>query len=244
MSIDETTKNVALVQELMRVQRPLVILTGAGMSADYGVPTFRGEGSLWRGQSVIDVLTPEAYQRNPREVWGWHLELRERLSRITDPYTHQRLAEWSRHDNDVYVITQNIDGLHERVDQARLLRLHGSVWSNRCAACQHVREDLLTSYVVLPRCPRCRDGRERPNVVWYGESLDRKIYKRAERLVMSAKLLLVIGTSGYVYPAAQLMKAARQRGVTLVQVNPDTSAVESDIELRLGAAEALSRILV
>ncbi len=174
----------------LRKLRPLVVLSGAGISTEYGLPTFRGDNQLWRGRRIEEVLTPESYRADRRFVWDWHLEMREKSALIVDVPIHRQLAEWSRLDGDVHVITQNIDGLHERAGQERLVCLHGSLWRNRCGACQRTRPDTSLRYDVLPRCPHCRDGRERPDVIWYGESLDRRLYRRAESLVSSARLLL------------------------------------------------------
>ncbi len=212
--------------------RPLVVLTGAGISAEYGLPTFRGDGQLWRGRQIQELLTPETYRTDRRLVWDWHLEIREKSAGIVDPLIHRQLANWSRLDEQVHVITQNIDGLHERAHQERLLRLHGSVWSNRCVACQRTRPDTTLHYEVLPRCSHCRDGRERPDVLWYGESLDRRLYRRAQSLVSSARLLLVIGTSGSVYPAADIVPYARRRGVMVIDINPVNSDIVSDLAIR------------
>lgn len=225
-------------------RRPLVVLTGAGISTEYGIPTFQSEdGGRWAGTAIQDVLTPEAFRTDPRMVWDWHLEMRRRISSIKDIPIHTRLAEWTRGDERIHVVTQNIDGLHEQAGQERLIRLHGSLWSNRCLACQRTHSDLTLHYETLPRCPHCRDGKERPNVVWYGESLDRKLYRCAEALVSAAAMLLVVGTSGRVYPAASLITSARGQKVLTININPQDSEVTSDLSIRLPVSEAWHRLL-
>jgi NAD-dependent deacetylase len=202
----------------------LCVLTGAGVSAESGVPTFRGPDGLWRQYRAEDLATPEAFARDPMLVWEWYAWRREIMHRAQPNPAHYVLAEVegqfaSRPGAKFTLVTQNTDGLHERAGSRNVVRLHGSVWELRCTECGAERWD--ESVPLDPFPPRCAcDSLLRPGVVWFGEPLPEQAWSRAAEAAASADVFLVVGTSALVWPAASLPLQARQKGARLVEINP------------------------
>ena len=196
----------------------MVVFTGAGVSAESGIPTFRGAGGLWRNFRAEDLATPEAFARDPKLVWEWY-EWRRGLIRDAQPNAaHRALARLT----DAVVVTQNVDGLHARAGSADVLELHGNIFRGRC-----VREPVtISAPSVFPDLPpRCTCGALlRPDVVWFGEMLPEGAMERAACEIRRADLLLVIGTSGIVQPAAGLVAIHRSLSI---EINPAASALTS-----------------
>jgi NAD-dependent deacetylase len=232
------------VADALRHARVVTALTGAGVSAASGIPTFRGAEGLWKNFRAETLATPEAFARDPKLVWEWY-DWRRQLVRDAQPNpAHEVLATWARERPGFTLITQNVDGLHERAGAERLIRLHGSIWHVRCwNACTRGRTDWrddTTPFASLPpRCPHC-GGLVRPGVVWFGESLDPDVVDRATAAT-ACDVFLTIGTSAIVYPAAGLVHQAKHRGAMTVEINLEpTAASESvDVSLRGQAAEIL-----
>jgi NAD-dependent deacetylase len=224
------------------------VLTGAGVSAASGVPTFRGEDGLWKKVRSETLATPEAFAHDPKLVWEWYDWRRGMIRDLQPNAAHRVLAEWSERDG-VTVITQNVDGLHERAGTRpdRLVRLHGSLWHVRCATpCDAGRLDWLDETVPFetlpPRCPHC-GGFVRPSVVWSGEPLPMAGFSAAQAAA-ECDVFLAIGTSAVVYPAAGLIHDARRRGAFTVEINPDATRASDrvDVSLRMTAADALQAL--
>ncbi|HVP38570.1 MAG TPA: NAD-dependent deacylase [Candidatus Saccharimonadales bacterium] len=226
---------------ILGAARFLCVLTGAGVSAESGVPTFRGAGGYWRNRSFQELATPEAFEADPRLVWDWYLERRRTVRGCEPNAAHLALARWSRLGRGV-LITQNVDGLHERAGTRGVVRFHGSLWRNRCSRCGAEREAADLEYPELPASPCC-GAPERPGVVWFGEAIPEDALRAAANAVGCADAVLVVGTSGAVHPAAGIVGSARARGARAVEVNPDSTALEVDVALRLPAAEAVPAIL-
>jgi NAD-dependent deacetylase len=189
----------------VRSAKRIVALTGAGMSAESGVPTFRGPGGLWRNYRPEDLATPEAFRRDPDLVWEWY-EWRRDIVRSCEPHGgHRALARLG-----ATVVTQNVDGLHQRAGSAHVIELHGNIMRTKCLDCGQP--------VPARRCAAC-GGRGRPGVVWFGENLPPLAWEASVEAVEMADLLLVIGTSGVVYPAAQLGPMARAAGTRVIELN-------------------------
>ena len=202
----------------------LFVLTGAGISAESGLATFRGSGGLWNGFRVDQVATPEAWRADPEVVWNFY-STRRREARKADPNpAHQALAEIERILGDrFYLCTQNVDDLHERAGSRRVHHMHGTLSQSRCVRCKQPFDDpaLYLTAADLPHCPTC-GAAIRPHIVWFGEvPLDLEgIYRQLEQ----ATILLVVGTSGSVYPAAGFVHLANQRGIRTVYVGPEEPA--------------------
>ncbi len=203
----------------------VVALTGSGVSAESGVPTFRGKDGLWKQYRAEELATPEAFVRDPKLVWEWYDWRRSIIKRSKPNPAHLTLAEMERElgPDGFLLITQNVDGLHQRAGSKRVIELHGSLWRMWCVRCGHMIEDFTTPLPEIPpKCPKC-GALMRPDVVWFGEGphdLDRAI-----AAARTADVFLVIGTSGVVYPAASLPVMAKESGAYVIEFNIERTPV-------------------
>lgn len=238
--------------------RSLVALTGAGVSAESGVPTFRGEEALWERFRPEELATPQAFRDDPVRVWRWYAWRRDRVARSAPNAAHRALARVAAAGR-LTIVTQNVDGLHglaaDELDaeadrsRARPLELHGSLFRVRCTGCDRRRphreplrvEDAST----LPRCRSC-GALLRPDVVWFGEPLDASLLETAYEAAAAADLCLVVGTSAVVHPAAGIATVTVRAGGELLEVNPEATPLSAiaTISLRAPAAEAVPALLV
>jgi NAD-dependent deacetylase len=217
------------VRKWLLEARSVAVLTGAGVSAESGVPTFRDADGLWNQYRAQDLATPAAFARDPTLVWDWYNWRRSVLVEAKPNPGHYALAELEKRIPAFTLITQNVDGLHELAGNQNVLRLHGSVWSVRCLACG---QETIDKRVPMPEIPpHCEcGGLVRPAVVWFGEPLPSKIWKAAEAAARSADLFLVIGTSAVVYPAAGLAQLAKSSGARVVEINVAETPLTSEID--------------
>lgn len=232
------------VRRLLANASTVAVLTGAGISAESGIPTFRGPGGVWRNRRAEDLATPEAFARDPEFVWEWYESRREFVSKAQPNAGHRALAELEQRTPRFTLVTQNVDGLHERAGSRNVLRLHGSLWTVRCLQCGSEREERTVPLPVRP--PRCEcGGMLRPGVVWFGEGLNPIVWDNALKAVRAARVLLVVGTSAVVYPAASLVPLAAETGATVVEVNPDETPISgaADYSFRGPAGEILPQLL-
>lgn len=206
------------VREWLNQARSVAVLTGAGVSAESGVPTFRGDNGLWKQYRPEELATPGAFACDPKLVWEWYDWRRRRIAQTKPNPGHHALAEIEKRIPQFSLITQNVDGLHEQAGSRNVLRLHGSIWIVRCTSCQAEWEDRRVPLSEIPPRCNCR-GLLRPGVVWFGEALPPKIWRDAEAAAHSAELFLVIGTSAVVYPAAGLAQIAKSGGARVVEIN-------------------------
>ena len=214
-----------LARALVRDARRVVVLTGAGISAESGVPTFRGSGGLWKEYRAEELATPEAFARDPRLVWEWYGWRRSVVLACTPNAAHDALAHASATRTGFRIVTQNVDGLHVAAGVAGApapLELHGALFRNRCSTCGARRDDRsvidATSVETLPHCDTC-GSLMRPDIVWFGESLDPTVLGEAMRLASAADVCLVVGTSAVVHPAAGLADLTRRAGGHVIEVN-------------------------
>ncbi|MGH9804643.1 MAG: SIR2 family NAD-dependent protein deacylase [Candidatus Acidiferrales bacterium] len=193
-------------------------LTGAGISAESGVPVFRGAGGLWRQYRAEELATPQAFARDPRLVWEWYDWRRSLVARAAPNGGHAALVELERRTKEFTLVTQNVDGLHERAGSRRMLKLHGDLWTLRCTGCGAESLNREVPLEGLP--PRCACGALlRPGVVWFGEALPAEVLEAAFQAAGRAEVFLVVGTSAVVQPAASLPLAAKRAGARLIEVN-------------------------
>ena len=222
----------------------VVVLTGAGISAESGVPTFRGQGGLWKQFRAEDLATPEAFARDPRLVWEWYDSRRAALAQVAPNAGHRALAELEARKPRFTLVTQNVDGLHDRAGSRNVLKLHGDIWTLRCLRCGRERRDERTPLPELPPSCEC-GGMLRPGVVWFGEPLPVEAWERAQKATREAEVLLVVGTSATVYPAAGLIPLATSAGARVIECNVEETPFSSGVDrsLRGRAGELLPQLI-
>jgi NAD-dependent deacetylase len=232
---------ISTAAERLRGAERVTLLTGAGVSAASGIPTFRGQGGLWRNFRAEDLATPHAFDRDPDTVWAWYDWRRQLIASAQPNPAHRVLAAWTRRGPGWRLLTQNVDGLHERAGADRLVRLHGSIWDLRCArrCTKDSWQDLSVPLAPLPpRCRYCGDL-ARPAVVWFGETLN-AVDLDAAIEATACDVFLAIGTSSVVYPAAGLLAEARRQGAFTIEINPDATDVSATVDLPIaGPAEEI-----
>jgi NAD-dependent deacetylase len=231
------------LKERLRAARSLAVLTGAGVSAESGVPTFRGADGLWRSHNPQELATPEAFEADPFLVWEWYDWRRSIISKIQPNPAHFAIAELEKRFLEFTLITQNVDGLHLLAGSKKVIELHGSIWTLVCVECGNSSENRDVPIKILPRCA-C-GGLLRPGVVWFGESLPEGALFRAFEASSNAECVLVVGTSGVVQPAASLALRAKGAGAFVAEINPDETPLSSIADLRLAgkAGELLPALL-
>jgi NAD-dependent deacetylase len=215
-----------LVETLRTAQR-VAVLTGAGISAESGLPTFRDPMTgLWEKYRPEDLATPRAFRRNPRLVWEWYAWRRELVSQATPNDGHRALVTIEQHIPEFTLVTQNVDSLHQQAGSLRVIELHGNIRRTKCFDENVVVENQEESAEVPPRCPRC-GGMLRPDVVWFGEQLPAQAFQTAVEAAVHADIFFAIGTSGTVEPAASLTRVAQRFGATVVILNLDVEPLEA-----------------
>ena len=244
---------------LARESKHVAVLSGAGISAESGVPTFREvQTGLWEQFSAEDLATPEAFEEDPALVWTWY-RWRQSLVQAVDPNPgHRALAQWQKHlgqtGGSLTISTQNVDDLHERAGAEVLAHLHGSIAAHRCTDCDAAAELPTPGYDGFeappqaedpPACEHCATGLIRPDIVWFGEALPMSAFDATMAAIRAADLVLVVGTSGIVQPAAGLPLLALERGTPLVEVNPQETELSEtmDFVLRGPSGQMLPTLL-
>lgn len=232
------------VDLLKHATKPLA-LAGAGLSAESGVPTFRGAGGLWRNFRAEELATPRAFDRDPQLVWEWYAWRRDIVAGCAPNPAHHALVEIEKAHPPFWLITQNVDGLSRRAGQQRMLEIHGSLWRFKCRRCTYKREDLATPTSLDNTCPGCGDKLLRPDVVWFGEALDPAIMSQCDKLVSQCDLLFVLGTSANVYPAAGFVPHAARHGAKIIEINPDPTPMSdlAAVTIREPVGQVLPQIV-
>lgn len=251
------SEDIARARQLLYDAGAVIVLTGAGVSAESGVPTFRGAGGLWKEFRPEELATPEAFARDARLVWEWYAWRRTLVAACAPNAAHRSLAEWALRSRKVTIVTQNVDGLHARAareaaggdDAAAALpvEVHGSLLRDRCSGCDARSEPVpvdATSSATLPRCTRC-GALLRPDVVWFGEMLEESVLARADAAAATADVCLVVGTSALVHPAASLPLRTRAQGGLVLEVNPEETPLTrvAEISIRGRAAEVVPMLV-
>jgi NAD-dependent deacetylase len=237
-------RDIERAAEILGKAKRIAALTGAGISAESGVPTFRGADGLWRQFRAQDLATPEAFARDPKLVWEWYDWRRGKIAAVAPNPGHDVLARWETRFPAFTLITQNVDGLHARAGSKHPLELHGNIWKTRCTAEGKIGDNFdVPLSEIPPRCPSC-GAFLRPHIVWFGESLDEEVIGRAFRESGSCDVMLVVGTSALVHPAASLPYQAAASGAKIIEVNPDATplSAEASLSLRGKAGEVLPAI--
>lgn len=251
------TIEVKRAAQLIATKRRICILTGAGISAESGIPTFRDKQTgLWENYGIEDLATPEAFARDPKLVWSWYQWRRQLVrDKLPNP-AHHALAQWQQYvesnDQQLTVVTQNVDDLHEQAGST-VIHLHGNLWRNRCSTCDKpyknesaaLSDNKATNDVEegLITCQHCA-GYIRPDIVWFGEALPIQAWQAAETAAASCEVFISIGTSSLVYPAAGLAQLAKQNGASIIEINPNpTPNTVIDITLAAKAGMIMPQLI-
>jgi len=222
--------------------KKIVFVTGAGISQESGIPTFRGKDGLWRKYDAMQLATIDAFYENPKLVWEWYDERRKNILAAKPNAGHNTIADLEKY-KQVRVLTQNIDGLHQRAGSSQVYELHGSIITIKCTVCDF-KEKITSDFSELP--PICKCGKMlRPDVVWFGEALPQDVWGEAMMQANSCNVMFVVGTSLAVSPANMLPVYAKQNGATLIEVNPEETPMSNtmDLSIRSTSAKALPELL-
>ncbi len=230
--------------EKLKSANSILFFTGAGISAESGIDTFRGKGGLWNKMSAQELASFDGFMKNPNLVWEWY-QYRRKIVRETEPNAgHKIIAAFEKHFDEVTVVTQNIDNLHKRAGSSNILELHGNIERNFCMNCKTfygVEKFIETE--EAPKCEKC-DGMIRPDVVWFGEMLPQEIFAKAERKAADSDICFIVGTSAVVYPAAYIPISAKEAGATLVEINIESTEITNQVDYSIigKAGEILPKI--
>jgi NAD-dependent deacetylase len=226
----------------------IAVLTGAGVSAESGIPTFRSNGGFWQNRRFEDLATPRGFARDPKFVWQWYEERRRGIASARPNAGHHALAAMERRalqnpEREFTLITQNVDGLHDSAGSKNIVKLHGDIWTVRCTACGRERTERAELNDLPPHCA-C-GGMLRPGVVWFGEALPAGAMDRATAAVRRAGILIVAGTSAQVYPAAGLIPLALHNGAQVIEINPEVTDFSDEVTfaLRGNSADILPQLV-
>jgi NAD-dependent deacetylase len=234
---------LAELVEVLRGARSVFVLTGSGISAESGLPTFRGINGLWRTHRVEELASPQGFARDPVLVWTWYNERRAAHARAQPNAGHVAIAQLECIVPDFTLATQNVDSLHLRAGSRNVLELHGNLREARCTHCD-ARRPFEATGMPLEAIDHSCGGRFRPDIVWFGEALPTNVWRKAEAAAARADVILVIGTSAVVYPAAALATHYNKRAF-VAEINPEVTAISDRVDcvLRGTAAELLPQLL-
>ena len=232
-----------LIADKLKDAKKIVFVTGAGISQESGIPTFRGTDGLWRKYDPMQLATIDAFYDDPKLVWEWYEERRKNILQAKPNAGHFAIAELEKY-KEVTVLTQNIDGLHQRSGSTKVLELHGSIIRIKCSVCDF-NDNIPTSFDKLP--PKCNSCNNilRPDVVWFGEPLPQDIWNQAISEANSCDVMIIAGTSLVVSPANTLPVYAKQNNALLVEINPEETIMSSemDLALKMTSAKALPNLI-
>jgi NAD-dependent deacetylase len=216
-----------IIEQIKDIQK-IVFVTGAGISQESGIPTFRGKDGLWRNYNAMELATIDAFYKNPKLVWEWYNERRRNIFAAQPNLGHKAITELEKYA-EVTILTQNIDGLHQKAGSTEVLELHGSIVKIKCSVCDF-KDEIITEFSEIP--PLCKCGNIlRPDVIWFGESLSQDIWQRAIIFSSQCDLMIIVGTSLVVSPANTLPIYAKQNNATLIEINPEK--IERSLEMDL-----------
>jgi len=239
--MSEIQEKITQARDHIENAKSIVVLTGAGISSESGVPTFRGQEGLWKNFRPEELATPEAFWNDPKLVWEWYDWRRNSIKGAKPNPGHYALADLEKRVKNFTLITQNIDGLHQMSGSKNIIEMHGNIWQIRCTQCGEVEESYEVPLPKLP--PDCKSCASlgRPNVVWFGENLSMDVIDGALGAIETCDIMMIIGTSGVVEPAASMGLIAKQTGKTVVEINlePTPNTGLYDIHIRAKSGEIL-----
>ncbi|MDE1766072.1 MAG: NAD-dependent deacylase [Thaumarchaeota archaeon] len=230
------------IADKLRQAKNIVFVTGAGISQESGIPTFRGKDGLWRKHDAMKLATIDAFYEDPKLVWEWYEERRSNILAAEPNAGHLAIAALEKF-KPVHILTQNIDGLHQRAGSSQVHELHGSIITVRCTVCDF-KDTITSSFPKLPPICKCKNML-RPDVVWFGEPLPQGVWNSAICQARSCDVMMVVGTSLAVSPANLLPVYAKQNGAAVIEINPEETpmSADTDISIRSSAAKALPELL-
>jgi NAD-dependent deacetylase len=217
----------SIIEQIKDIQK-IVFVTGAGISQESGIPTFRGKDGLWRNYNAMELATIDAFYKNPKLVWEWYNERRRNIFSARPNLGHKAITELEKYA-EVVILTQNIDGLHQKAGSTKVLELHGSIVKIKCSVCDF-KDEIITEFSEIP--PLCKCGNIlRPDVVWFGESLPQDVWQKAIIFSSQCDLMIIAGTSLVVSPANTLPIYAKQNNAILIEINPEKTEMSSEMDL-------------
>jgi NAD-dependent deacetylase len=230
-----------IIEQIKDIQK-IVFVTGAGISQESGIPTFRGKDGLWRNYNAMELATIDAFYKNPKLVWEWYNERRRNIFAAQPNLGHKAITELEKYA-EVTILTQNIDGLHQKAGSTEVLELHGSIVKIKCSVCDF-KDEIITEFSEIP--PLCKCGNIlRPDVIWFGESLSQDIWQRAIIFSSQCDLMIIVGTSLVVSPANTLPIYAKQNNAILIEINPEKieRSLEMDLVIRNTSVNVLPKFV-
>ncbi len=230
-------KMFELIKDHIKNIKKIAFVTGAGISQESGIPTFRGKDGFWRNYDPMKLATIDAFYDNPKLVWEWYNERRKNIFAAQPNLGHKAISELEKFVK-VVVLTQNIDGLHQRAGSTEVLELHGSIIKIKCSVCDF-KDEIMTEFSEIP--PLCKCGNIlRPDVVWFGESLPQDVWQKAMIVANQCDLMIIAGTSLVVSPANTLPIYAKQNNAILIEVNPENTEMSSEMDLVIRDTSAIT----
>ena len=230
------------VTDKLQKAKKIVFVTGAGISQESGIPTFRGNDGLWKKYDPMKLATIDAFYQDPKLVWEWYEDRRKNILASKPNPGHRAIADLAKF-KDVCILTQNIDGLHQRAGSRNVLELHGSIITIKCTVC-NFKDKITNSFSEVP--PLCKCGNVlRPDVVWFGEPLPQDVWGEAMTQASLCDVMVVVGTSLSVSPANMLPTYAKQNGALIIEVNPEETSMSGsmDLSIRSTSAKALPELV-
>lgn len=247
--------------EILKDAKSLFVLTGAGVSAESGIPTFRGADGLWKNYSATDLATPQAFERNPELIWGWYHWRQDIILKAKPNPAHYAVAELEKECDKFLLLTQNVDNLHRRAGSKNVLELHGNIFRARCLDCNKIfnQSPFLPPFIkgdrrrlnkmnriLQTKLPKCLcGGLLRPDVVWFGEPIPQDIWQASLEFLSNVGVALICGTSGVVWPAAAIPEIAKRNGAKTIEINLEPTPITSivDVSIQGKAGEVLPEII-
>jgi len=232
--------------EILKSTKSLFLLTGAGISAESGIPTFRGADGLWKNYSATDLATPEAFRKDPALVWEWYHWRQNIISKAEPNPAHYAVVDLEKKLERFLLLTQNVDNLHRHAGSKNVLEIHGNIFRTRCLICGEIANYQEPSEPANSTLPKCACGGSlRPDVVWFGEAIPQDIWQNSLDFLSRADAALICGTSGIVWPAAAIPEIAQRGNIKTIEINLEPTAVSSivDVSIHGKAGEILPKIV-
>ena len=227
-----------LIKTKIREINKIVVVTGAGISQESGIPTFRGKDGLWKNHDVMKLATIDAFYDDPKLVWEWYNEKRRNVLEAVPNHGHKAIVDLEKYAEEVVVLTQNIDGLHQKAGSTKVLELHGSIVKIKCSVC-NFKSEITTNFDKIPPICEC-ENILRPDVVWFGESLPQDVWQQAITYASQCDLMIITGTSLVVSPANSLPMYAKQNKATLLEINPEETGLSSEMDVMIRNTSAIT----